>query len=266
MHIQSLPIIENLSIQILSTLAQGQQTIRIIKQPDSELGQAYSTLRSLFDASKKIYSTDEAFLSADDLNMKLPAQRTTIRITNLATFLSSIFGGGSVGFYALNDNFIDAFTSEDEPLHKEQGDLYLSLKTQIFMSATAQPLKTNKGPQEYVSPSGTSTKQELLEYLFPHDIDELLRGRHPEHPPTSSEVDFVKTSCARRDDLLNAAGDASIESVSWEEFLLSLSAHLSLEYKSLIVSSSKVELLFKLFSTVASSDQSRSHIQLKMPI
>jgi hypothetical protein len=45
MHIQSLPIIENLAIQILSTLAQGDQTLKIIRQPESELGQAYSTLR-----------------------------------------------------------------------------------------------------------------------------------------------------------------------------------------------------------------------------
>jgi hypothetical protein len=50
MHIQSLPIIENLSIQILTTLAQGEQTMRIVKEPESELGQAYGTLRYIYRA------------------------------------------------------------------------------------------------------------------------------------------------------------------------------------------------------------------------
>jgi hypothetical protein len=195
-------------------------------------------IRSLFDASKKIYSSDEKFLSADDLHMEDRIQRATIRITNLATFASSVFGGGGVSFYELNDNFIDTFTPEAEHLQKEPGRLLLDLKTQIYTSAISQPVKegTREDLQQFISPFGTSTKEELLGYLFPHDMNDLLLSRHPKIPLSSNELEFIGTFNMRRNYLLNTPSDAIIQQFSWEDFLLCLSTHLGAEYRTLIVS------------------------------
>jgi hypothetical protein len=166
------------------------------------------------------------------------AKRAIIRTTNMATFASSVFGANGVGFWELNDNFIDTFTPEDEPLQREPGRLYLDLKTQIYASAISQPIgeSTRRGVQEFASPFGSSTKEELLEYLFPHDVDEFLLSRHPERPLTPSEEEFILLFNMRRDYLMDASSDIITEKHVWEDFLLSLSTHLNSDYGALIVS------------------------------
>jgi len=168
-----------------------------------------------------------------------PAKRGTIRITNLATFVSSVFGANGVGFFELNDHFIDTFTPEDEPLHKEPGQLYLDLKTQIFASGVAQsPPQENPAGSvqgEHSTPVEPSTRDELLEYLFPQDVEDILHSRHPETPLTPIELDFCVEFTTRREYLMNASIESITEKHIWEDFLLSLSAHLSSEYSALIV-------------------------------
>lgn len=177
-------------------MAQGPyaDTIKIITQPESELGQAYATLKSLFDQTKKIYSQQKPFLSADELSISEPEHRATIQTTNLATFVSSVFGGQDVGFYELNDHFIETFVPDGEELQKEPGMLYLNLKTQMYLSAISQE------EQEM-------TREEILDDLFPADLEEILLSRHPGTALTSDEVEFLKEVKARRDYLQNEIGD-----------------------------------------------------------
>lgn len=181
----------------MSTLAQGpySETIKIITQPDSELGQAYATLKSLFDQTKKIYSQQKPFLSADELNIREPEHRATIRTTNLATFVSSVFGGQDVGFYELNDHFIETFVPDGGELQKEPGSLYINLKTQMYLSAVSQEEQER-------------SKEETLDDLFPASLADTLRARHPGTDLTPSEVDFVNEANARREYLQTDSGDA----------------------------------------------------------
>lgn len=184
------------STQILSTLTQEtwSVTVRTAQNPDSELGQAYTTLKSLFDQTKKLYSQKDPFLSADGLNIKEPEHRATIRMTNLATFASSVFSGGLVGFYELNDHFIETFTLDGEPLSQEAGDLFLSLKTQMFLSAVGQEEQER-------------TKEDILEDFFPSILDKYLMSRHPGVDLAESEKLFLLASLERRDYLMNEAND-----------------------------------------------------------
>ncbi|RDL37309.1 uncharacterized protein BP5553_04742 [Venustampulla echinocandica] len=228
MRILSLPILESLSTQILSTLAQGPypETIRIVTEPESELGQAYTTLKSLFDQTKKIYNQQDPFLSADSLNIREPEHRATIRTTNLATFVSSVFGGQDVGFYELNDCFIDTFTPEGEPLGSEAGRLFLNLKTQMYLSASQQEEQDK-------------TKEDILDEMFPHDLSEILSTRHPNTTLCQSEIGFVNDCRERKEYLMNAASDPeSIQELSemfdWEDFLRDLSTHLNKAYGPLL--------------------------------
>lgn len=177
-------------------MAQGpySETIKIITQPESELGQAYATLKSLFDQTKKIYSQQKPFLSADELSISEPAHRATIRTTNLATFVSSVFGGQDVGFYELNDHFIQTFVPDGEGLPKEPGMLYLNLKTQMYLSAVSQE------EQE-------QTKEEILDDLLPLNLEEALLSRHSGTALTLDELEFLNEARLRRDYLQSEAGD-----------------------------------------------------------
>ena len=186
-----MPLIIVQSTQILSTLGQGQwhTTLRVMQSPESELGQAYATLKSLFDQTKQIYSQKDAFLSADELNIHEPKHRATIQITNLATFIAAVFIG-SLGFYELNDHFLEAFTPINEPISKEVGDLFISLKTQMFLSAVTQ-----EEPER--------TKEDNLDDLFPFGFEHVLIARHPKSELAQSEDEFLQALYERRDYLMN---------------------------------------------------------------
>jgi hypothetical protein len=105
-----------------------------------------------------------------------------------------VYGGGSVGFYELNDHFIETFTPDGTPMSQEAGDLFLSLKTQMFLSAVTQEEQER-------------TKEDILEDFFPVGLDELLQGRHLDTPLAESELEFLEASQTRRDFLMSEANN-----------------------------------------------------------
>jgi hypothetical protein len=155
-------------------------------------------LKSLFDQTKKFYSPYAPFLSADDLHLDEPSHRATIHSANLATFATSVFGGQDVGFYELNDNFVETFSPDGAPLEEVPGQLYINLKTQMFLSAVLQE------EQE-------KTKEDLLDDFFPANLDDFLSRRHLGTPLSQSEVDLVASAKARRELLMNETSD--VESI-----------------------------------------------------
>lgn len=224
----SLPMLESLAIQILTTLGRGpyEETIKIIQEPESEAGQSYATLKSLFDHAKKMYSPYVPFLSADELSIDEPNHRATIHTANLAIFAASVFGGQEVGFYELNDNFLETFAPDGAPLEEKPGQLYINLKTQMFLSAVLQE------EQE-------KTKEDLLDDFFPASLDDLLSRRHLGIPLSQNELEFIRAVRARRELLMNETSDVeSIQLLSekydWEDFLRSLSGHLNSVHEPLI--------------------------------
>jgi hypothetical protein len=188
------------STQILSTLARGpySETIRIVTDPESELGQAYAALKSLFDDTKKIYSQPGhgQFLSADDLGINEASHRATIRTTNVATFAANMFAGHDIDFYALNDHFIDIFTPEGEGIGTEAGKLYINLKTQMYLSSLQQEEQDR-------------TKDEVLEELFSHRITaQIFETRRGLKAMSSSETEFLDSCKARKEYFLREPSDA----------------------------------------------------------
>jgi len=210
------------SSQILQTLGKGpyQDTLNIVTQPDSDQGQAYNTMKSLFDQTKKLY-THEAFLSADDLKLDTPEHRSTIRKVNLATFVSSVFGSQEVGFFHLNEHFLDTFVPDGGRLLKSQGSLYLDLKTQAYISA----MSTNE-----------RTKEEILEDLFPEDMANILLARRPGAKQlTPSEQDFVGRLRHRRTHLMQIQDDSNLsEKYVWQDFLKEVSWYVSKNHEQIV--------------------------------
>ncbi|GAD97129.1 MYB DNA binding protein [Paecilomyces variotii No. 5] len=224
LKIQSLPILDNLShqqsTQILTLLAKSsyQDITSFVSEPDSENGQAYATMRSLFDHTKRVYSTKTAFLSPTELDLTEPSQVDIIRKANLASFVSSIFGTQDISFAELNDHFLDVFVPEGSRLLKVQGALFLELKTQAFIASMN---------------SQERTRTELLYDLFPEDLEQRLLSKRPgTRQLAPSEADFVKRARSRRDILLGEINNeeavkALPEKYHWEDFLRDLSSYIS---------------------------------------
>ncbi|KAE8342260.1 hypothetical protein BDV24DRAFT_162499 [Aspergillus arachidicola] len=232
LKIQSLPILDNLSTQILSLLAKStyQDITSFVSEPDSENGQAYATMRSLFDHTKKVYSTKKSFLSATELELTESSQVDIIRKANLASFVSSIFGTQEIGFSELNDNFLDVFVPEGGRLLKVQGALFLELKTQAFIASMNNTERS---------------RTELLYDLFPDDLEQRLLERRPgTRQLAPSETDFVNRAKSRRDILLNdinneEAMKALPDKYHWEDFLRDLSSYVTKNFDTISNQQSK---------------------------
>lgn len=219
-RIQSLPVLDNLAVQTLATFAHSsyQEILAITTDPQSEPGSTYSTLKSLFDHAKRVYSEREPFLSPRELGISEPEQIDIFRKANLATFVSSVFGSQDVGFYHLNEFFLDTFVIDSGRLLKNQAGLFLDLKTQAYISAIA---------------NGERSREDILQDLFPDDMEQQLLDRRPGAKQLSpGEAEFIQRARNRKRTLLEEP--VTMESIAqlpdkyaWEEFLRDVSSYVS---------------------------------------
>ncbi|KAL8885749.1 MAG: hypothetical protein Q9215_006436 [Flavoplaca cf. flavocitrina] len=211
LKIQSLPILDNLARQILATFANSSQ--------------AYSTLKSLFDHTKKVYSIRAPFLSPRDLGLVQREQVETIRKANLGTFISSVFGSQDVGFYDLIEFFLDTFVADGGRLLKNQAGLFLDLKTQAYISAIAHRDRS---------------REDILQDLFPDDMEQRLLDRRSGATQLGpGEIDFIQRSNNRKKTLLEESmTEAAIAQLPhkyvWDEFLRDISGYVSKNSASII--------------------------------
>ncbi|KAL8705213.1 MAG: hypothetical protein Q9201_001669 [Fulgogasparrea decipioides] len=226
LKVQSLPILENLAVQILTTFAKAsyQEILALTSESDSEPGAAYSTLKSLFDHTKKVYSIRDPFLSPRELGFDEQQQIETIRKANLATFVSSVFGSQDVGFYHLDEAFLDTFLADGSRLLKNQAGLFLDLKTQAYISAIS---------------NGERLREDILEDLFPHDLEQrLLKRRSGARQLAPGEADFIQRANNRKKTLLEEP--TTPDSIAqlpakylWEDFLRDISSYISKSFSSI---------------------------------
>ena len=157
-----------------------------------------------------------------------PNHLETIRKANLATFVSSVFGGQDVGFYHLNEYFLDTFVGDGNRLLKSQGQLFLDLKTQAYISARSY---------------GQRPKEELLDDIFPNDMEERLLAR--KGPPNfgtrqlaPSEIEFLQRARNRSQALMRDPDFQEVNALSkryaWEDFLRDISTYVSKNFESLL--------------------------------
>ncbi|KAL8850381.1 MAG: hypothetical protein Q9221_004701 [Calogaya cf. arnoldii] len=209
LKIQSLPILDNLARQVLGTFAKSSysELLLITSDDDSEPSQAYSTLMSLFDHTKK------------------REQVEIIRKANLATFVSSVFGSRDVGFYDLDEFFLETFLAEGARLLKIQAGLFLDLKTQAYISAIAHRDRS---------------REDILQDLFPDNIEQRLLDRRAGAKQLGpGEVDFIQRSKNRKETLLEESmtEDAIARLPNkyvWDKFLRDISGYVSKNATSII--------------------------------
>ncbi|KAK0888525.1 TTAGGG repeat binding factor [Friedmanniomyces endolithicus] len=190
LKLQSLTILDNLATQLIHTIAKASyhQIQDLMRGNETEEGQAYITLKNLFDQTRKVYSRETPFIDAIAIQMFQPSQQELIRKANIATFVSSILGAHDVSFFHLNEYFMETFVPSGHRLLKWQGAIFLELKTQTYISAI---MNSDGSPEA------------MLDELFPPDLDALILTRHPDAPSLSpSEQDFIDRCRARRSYLL----------------------------------------------------------------
>ncbi|KAI5303055.1 TTAGGG repeat binding factor, partial [Ascosphaera pollenicola] len=223
---RSLPILDNLATQILSLVSQSsfQDVAAIAAEPTSETAQAYSTMRSLFEHTRRLYS-DSTFLSPFELGLVEQSQFEILKKANVATFVASIVGSQAIDFSELNNRFLDIFAPDGSRLLKGQGALYLELKTQAFVSGLL---------------SNVRSSNHLLDEFFPEDLENHLLVRRQQNTKqlAPSEMEFVKRCQSRRDIILHEMGNDNVsttlqERYQWENFLKELCSFIGKNFENL---------------------------------
>lgn len=228
MRKQSLPALDCVAAQILHILSSSnyKDVAPVVTHPDSEPFKALQAALFLFDQLKSLY-TNESFLTSRVLmDASRPqsapptrSQRNTIQRVNLATFLAGVFGFIQVGFYHLNENFMDSFVAPTNRLLKSLMPLFLELKTHAFISGVRNEEQDIKS---------------LLNELFPEDNERLLFGDRKGRAPFSSEMDFISQCKERRAALESADIDENSRKFSWLTFVKDMSEYIGKSMSSII--------------------------------
>lgn len=224
LKVHTLPVLDNLSTQILRVISQPQeQILAALTEPESPDGMAFQRLLNLFNQTKLYYS-EEPFLTPDNIGERIcrsKKQRAVLQRTNLATFVCAILGRIEVGFFHLNQHFLDAFVAESGRLLKVQGALYLELKTQAFISALRQHEDPTAVPEQAV--------QDIVKDLFPLDMKEKLLARRKNAAIlTPSESDFVSRCQRRRETLMMCTNVNEVATkYEWLTFIRDLCEYIS---------------------------------------
>lgn len=252
--INTLPTLDNLATQLLRIVAVGpyQKIIDLALSPDTPGGATFRDLALLFEFTKRLYLEDDPFLNVEHLapGMWKEGEKTplmfrnreqlielTLRKVNLATFLMATLGTLEVGFFYLNELFLDVFCPNNNldptnalsnmgnlltlqlgvntaigdrvgKLLKPTANLYLDLKTQAYISAIE---------------AGERLLEEILKDILPEDMKEILIGRRGVKNLSPTELDFVERCQQRKSVLLGwPEGEDLSHEYEWFTFLRDL--------------------------------------------
>lgn len=250
--VNTLPTLDNLSTQLLRIVAVGpyQKIIDLASNTDTPAGATYRDLTSLFEFTKRLYSEEDPFLTVEHIapgmwktGEKTPSMfknreqsiESTLRKVNLATFLAATLGTIEVGFFYLNESFLDVFCPQNNldpefaltnmnslvfslqsngntvigdkigKILKPQAQLYLDLKTQAYISAVE---------------AGERSREEILDDILPSNLEDVLMSRRGTAVLSPTELDFIDRCKSRKDALLNYPESRSLgEEYEWFTFL-----------------------------------------------
>lgn len=253
--INTLPTLDNLATQLLRIVALGpyQKIIDLASNPATPAGATYRDLTSLFEFTKRLYSEEDPFLKVEHIapgmwkeGEKTPSMfsnreqsiESTLRKVNLATFLAATLGTIEVGFFYLNESFLDVFCPSNNldpdnslsnmsannvglqgpintiigetvgKLLKPQAVLYLDLKTQAYISAVE---------------AGERSHEDILEDIFPSNLEAVLLQKRDIKSLSPVELDFIERCKSRKETLLTYPSDRNLsEEYEWFSFLNNL--------------------------------------------
>ncbi|KAI5864450.1 telomere repeat binding factor-domain-containing protein [Durotheca rogersii] len=215
-----IPALGSLAVDIIAAWSEQslEDTIATLcGEGDSDIAKEYAALKAAFDSQRRLLSDAHPLLYPEQLNLANQS-RQIIRVVNLATVCASVFGTNELGLEEINDHFLRIFVPENQEVPRDVAELYLGLKTQIFIAV----LECEQG----------KAREQSLDDLFLTSLESSLQGHHPRLPLTAAEREFVASAEARRAMLSNESADIdSIQALSkqftYEAFLDSLSTFLN---------------------------------------
>lgn len=276
MLINTLPVLDNLATQVLRIIAQGPfpKVMELVSNRDSYSGISFGNLVELFETTKRVYNSEEnPFFTVENVTFgqwkfgqsapdflkgREETIEGTLRKVNLATFLLATLGLIDLGFFFLNEAFLDVFcppqnldpssslsflrqdslqsmlpspngggtVHSNTKFLKPQAILFLELKTQAFISAIEL---------------GDRSREEIIHDLFPDNMGEILyKRRNPSYDSSKTkvvansaffspaELDFLARCDSRKKILLESTDDSKLmENYEWMKFLSDLLEYVS---------------------------------------
>ncbi|KAK8036925.1 MYB DNA binding protein (Tbf1) [Apiospora marii] len=186
---------------------------------ETEVFKEYRNLKSFFYDLREKISDEFPLLYPDQLDIVDTGEQEIIRVANLATICSSIFGANELGWPDLDSNFLLAFVPKSKPMTSEVADLYIGLKTQMYL--------------DLLENEEDSSREPLLKRLFVDGVESSLKQRHPDVPLVGAEKDFLASCNARKALLLEESFDpAKIvelkdQKYPYDSFLQSINVYIS---------------------------------------
>ncbi|KAM0430485.1 hypothetical protein ACHAPT_005832 [Fusarium lateritium] len=177
----------NMALSILLLFSQSfDDTIKPIREAESQHAKAFRNLQTSFEQIKQIYSTS-AILSADELELQDHESRTILDLANLAQFAIWLLQT-TPSYSNAHRNFHSIFRGQVSDLGSDALDLYLSLKTQVAIDALA---------------SKTSEQQSgpVLDEAIISGMEDKLRGLHNGFDLTTADQEFISSVRSRKDAL-----------------------------------------------------------------
>ncbi|KAK6844227.1 hypothetical protein PG995_014337 [Apiospora arundinis] len=186
---------------------------------ETEVFKEYRSLKSFFYDLREKISDEFPLLYPDQLDIVDTGEQEILRVANLATICSSIFGANELGWPDLDSNFLLAFVPKSKPMTSEVADLYIGLKTQMYLDLLENEQDANR--------------ETLLKRLFVDGVETSLKQRHPDVPLVGAEKDFLANCNARKTLLLEESSDpAKIvelkdQKYPYDSFLQSINVYIS---------------------------------------
>ncbi|KAK8129369.1 hypothetical protein PG999_001749 [Apiospora kogelbergensis] len=186
---------------------------------ETEVFKEYRSLKSFFYDLREKISDEFPLLYPDQLEIVDTGEQEIIRVANLATICSSIFGANELGWPDLDSNFLLAFVPKSKPMTSEVAELYIGLKTQMYLDLLENEQDSNR--------------ESLLKRLFVDGVETSLKQRHPDVPLVGAEKDFLANCNARKALLLEESSDpAKIvelkdQKYPYDSFLQSINVYIS---------------------------------------
>ncbi|KAK3343880.1 telomere repeat binding factor-domain-containing protein [Lasiosphaeria hispida] len=203
----SLPVLGNVAVQILLRLSQQSrvETELLLADPDSEFRRDYASLREIFLPTRNIFSSTSPLFFPDDLDISDSDDRETVRMSNLASTASSVFGAHDVSSMDVHKSFFSIFVPEDGEYKEALTELFVNLKTQAFIDSLSE-----HEDAPHVS--------ELLDRFFPANFDELIKERSGDMALNSDEEQLVIQAGERKALLVKSAHDEKIKDYLGSQF------------------------------------------------
>lgn len=165
-------------------------SIKPIREAESQHAKAFRNLQTSFEQIKQIYSTS-AILSADELELQDHESRTILDLANLAQFAIWLLQT-TPSYSNAHQNFHSIFRGQVSDLGSDALDLYLSLKTQVAIDALA-----TKTPEQQSGP--------ILDDAIIIGMEDKLRGLHHNSDLTPADQEFISSVRSRKDALQGEA-------------------------------------------------------------